>query len=219
MTTAPGYYARPRPEMVPFVPRTARRILDVGCGQGVFAGRLRETSGAQVWGIELDPLAAAMAAERLDRVITGDALTAAAELPDGHFDCAVMNDLLEHLVHPETLLARLRPKLAPGGCVVASIPNVRHFSNLWNLVVRGEWHYTDEGVLDRTHLRFFTRRSLPALFAAGGYRLVTVQGITPTRSWKFRACNLAALGRLDDARWLQFACVAVPDGLPDEESA
>lgn len=217
MTGGTGYFARPRPEMVPFVPAVARRIVDVGCGQGCFASRLREERGAEVWGIELDPLAAGMAVERLDRVLTGDALARVPDLPDAYFDCAVLNDLLEHLYAPETLLRLLRTKLAPGGCVVASIPNVRHFSNLWHLVVDGEWRYADEGILDRTHVRFYTRRSMGRLFATAGYRLTRQAGITPTRSWKFRLINLAALGRLGDTRWLQFACVAEPEAKSDDE--
>ncbi len=101
--------------------------------------------------------------------------------------------------------------------MVASIPNVRHFPNLWNLVVGGEWRYADEGILDRTHVRFYTRRSMGRLFAAAGYHLTRQAGITPTRSWKFRLINLAALGRLGDTRWLQFACVAEPEAKSEVE--
>ena len=210
MTGGSGYYARPRPEMLAFVPARARRILDVGCGQGCFAARLKSDRSADVWGVEIDPIAAGMAAERLDRVLTGDALDLAPTLPDGHFDCIVLSDVLEHLARPETLLRLLRPKLAAGGVVVASIPNVRHFPELWRLVFRGEWEYTDEGLLDRSHLRFYTRRSMRRLFTDAGYRVLRQEGITPTRSWKFRLANLATLGRLGDTRFLQFACVAEP---------
>jgi 2-polyprenyl-3-methyl-5-hydroxy-6-metoxy-1,4-benzoquinol methylase len=196
--------------MVAFVPAQARRILDVGCGQGCFAARLKAERSVEVWGIELDPLAAGMAAQRLDRILQGDAVALASALPDEHFDCIVLNDLLEHLVSPETLLGLLRAKLGPGGCLVASLPNVRHFPHLWELVVRGRWEYADEGILDRTHLRFFTRRSMRRLFEAAGYDLVRQVGINPTRSWKFRLANALACGRLADARWLQFACLAVP---------
>lgn len=210
MTQGSGYYARPRPEMVAFVPAQARRILDVGCGQGCFAARLKAERSVEVWGIELDPLAAGMAAQRLDRILQGDAVALAPALPDEHFDCIVLNDLLEHLVSPETLLGLLRAKLGPGGCLVASLPNVRHFPHLWELVVRGRWEYADEGILDRTHLRFFTRRSMRRLFEAAGYDLVRQEGINPTRSWKYRLANVLACGRLGDARWLQYACLAVP---------
>jgi hypothetical protein len=104
----------------------------------------------------------------------------------------------------------LRPKLAKDGHLVASVPNVRHFPHLWRLIVAGEWEYTDEGILDRTHLRFYTRRSMRRLFETAGYRLLSQEGITPTRSWKFRLVNLITFGRLSDARYLQFACIAVP---------
>ncbi len=206
--TAEGYYNRPRREMLAFVPDAARRILDVGCGSGVFGGYLKAERGAEVWGIELDAAAAAAATDKLDRVLQGDVLVRLGELPDGGFDCIVMNDILEHLVAPEKLLTDLRSKLATGGRVVASIPNIRHFPHLWDLVVHGRWDYVDEGLLDRTHLRFYTRRSLTTLFADSGYRLERVAGIHPTTAWRFRLVNLLTLGHWSDMRFLQFACVA-----------
>jgi 2-polyprenyl-3-methyl-5-hydroxy-6-metoxy-1,4-benzoquinol methylase len=205
----PEYYGRPRREMIGQVPPDARRILDVGCATGAFAAGLKAAwseRGAplEIWGVELDP-AAADRAEVLDRVVTGDAVAVAADLPAGHFDVVVLNDILEHLVAPEDLLAALRPLLVPGGCVVASLPNVRHFPHLWDLVVRGRWEYTDEGILDRTHLRFFTRASMVALFVAGGFTVESVTGINPTGSLGFRLVNLLTLGRWSDMRYLQFA--------------
>jgi 2-polyprenyl-3-methyl-5-hydroxy-6-metoxy-1,4-benzoquinol methylase len=208
MTAEAGYHTRPRPEMLAFVPAGARRVLDVGCGGGTFAARLRDERGAEVWGIEISPEAAALAAGRLDRVLVGDAVERLGAVPDGHFDCIVMNDILEHLVEPERLLRAAARKLAAGGCVVASIPSIRHFPHLVDLVLRGEWRYTDEGLLDRTHLRFFTRRSMLEMFAACGYDVRSIAGIHPTRSWRFRLFNLLTLGRLAETRYLQFAVVA-----------
>jgi SAM-dependent methyltransferase len=199
-----------------FVPAKARRLLDVGCGDGAFAAALREERRRQgveleIWGLELDPDAAARAAARLDRVLSGPAAERLGELPERAFDCVVLNDLLEHLAWPEDLLRALHRVLAPGGCLVASIPNVRHFFNVWDLTVRGDWEYHDEGIRDRTHLRFYTRSSMHGLFARAGYRLVRQEGINPTRSWRYRVCNLLCLGRLGEMRYLQFACVAVPE--------
>jgi SAM-dependent methyltransferase len=198
-----------------YVPATAGVILDIGCGDGAFAmglrrERLERGQTLEIWGLELDAAAATTAAANLDRVLVGPAEANVAELPEAHFDCIVLNDVLEHLAWPEDLLQALQRTLAPGGCLVASIPNVQHFPHLWDLVTRGAWEYTDEGILDRTHLRFYTRSSMHGLFARSGYRLVRQEGINPTRSWRFRLCNLLTLGRLADARWLQFACVAVP---------
>jgi SAM-dependent methyltransferase len=196
-----------------FVPAEARVILDVGCGDGSFAAGLREERRdreLEIWGLELDPGAAARAAERLDQVLVGPAEERLAELPRQRFDCIVFNDVLEHLAWPEDLLRGLRPCLAAGGVVVASIPNVRYFFNVWDLAVRGDWAYHDEGIRDRTHLRFYTRSSMRDLFARAGYRLRRQEGINPTGSWRFRLANLLALGRLGELRYLQFACVAEP---------
>ena len=209
MTTT-DYFEHPRPDMLPFVPEQARRILDLGCGSGAFAASLGRQRDRELWGVVLDPGGAHSAAQRLDRVLHGDAIAELPNLPAGHFDCIVVNDLLEHLVHPEQLLAGLIDKLAPGGRLVASIPNVRHFHNCWDLVVHGKWEYRDEGILDRTHLRFFTRSSLRDLFTGSGWRLEQIVGVQPTGSLKFTLANLLALGSLSDMRYLQFACVAVP---------
>lgn len=206
-----AYYGRPRREMRRFVPAEARRILDVGCGAGAFGAGLKdERPGLEVWGVEMDPEAAARARTVLDRVLEGDAAGVAPTLAGERFDSIVLNDVLEHVLEPEALLALLRPLLADGGRLVASVPNIRHFPVVVDLAVRGRWEYTDEGILDRTHVRFFTRRSLGGLFGGGGFDLESVTGINGTGSAAFRLFNLATLGRCADMRWLQFACVARP---------
>ena len=200
--------------MLPLVPHTARRILDVGCGAGAFSAVLKQDRAArkvavEIWGLEMDPEAAALAQEVLDQVQVGDATELARDLPTGYFDCILLNDVLEHVLEPADLLAALRPALATEGRVVASIPNVRHFPNVVNLVVHGRWDYTDEGILDRTHLRFFTRSSMGRLFHEAGYTVEKMTGINPTGSLKFKLMNLLTLGRWSDMRYLQFAVRAV----------
>jgi SAM-dependent methyltransferase len=207
---APEYYGRPRREMVPQVPTEARLILDVGCGAGAFGAGLKQEWSRQhreleVWGVELDAAAAERAREVLDKVLIGDVADVVKDLPVGHFDAVILNDILEHVVAPEGLLAILRPLLRPGGCVVSSVPNVRHFPNVVNLAVHGRWEYTDEGILDRTHLRFFTRSSMIALFEEAGFAVESMVGINPTGSLKFKLMNLLTLGRWSDMRYLQFA--------------
>lgn len=210
-----AYYGRPRREMRPFVPGTARRLLDVGCGAGAFAAGLKaERPGLEVWGVEMDPEAAGRAAGVLDRVLVGDAEAVLPRLAQERFDCIVLNDVLEHVWEPERLLARLRPLLAVGGRVVASVPNIRHFSAVADLVLRGKWEYTEEGILDRTHVRFFTRASLPGLFAGGGFVLEGAVGINRTGSLKFRLFDHVTLGRFADMGCLQFACTARPRETP-----
>jgi hypothetical protein len=95
--------------------------------------------------------------------------------------------------------------------VVASIPNVRYFFNMWNLVVHQDWQYTEQGILDRTHLRFFTRRSILATFESLGYCVECIEGINPLgRSRKFHLLNWLLFNKIEDMRYVQFAVVARP---------
>ena len=202
--------------MIRFLPADAARVLDVGCGGGIFAAGLKDRFGVEVWGIEIDPDACAAAAPRLDVLLGGDAVARASELPSAHFDCIFLNDILEHLVEPEELLRLLAGKIAPGGRLVASLPNVRHFPVLWDLAVRGRWEYVDEGILDRTHLRFYTKSSIEGMFARCGYGIERLVGINPTGSLHFRLFNLLTLGRFAETRFLQYACVAQVAPTPSE---
>jgi len=213
-----AYFENDRSEMLPFVPGGVRRVLDVGCGAGAFAGRLMGRDPAAspaIWGIEKDPAAAARAAAALERVLVGDAMEILPGLPDAYFDAVILNDILEHLPEPGALLGGLARTLVPGAVLVASIPNVRYFFNVMDLACRGRWDYADEGILDRTHLRFFTRSSMARLFEEAGFRVEDITGINPTGSRKFKLANFLALGRWSDMRYLQFACVArFPGAVP-----
>ena len=168
LSSPPGYFAEERPEMRRFIPRQARRVLDCGCGEGAFAQWIRESLRAEVWGVEQEPRAGQCAAKVLDRLIVGDIVEVIPALPDGYFDCIIFNDVLEHLLEPDAALRAVRSKLAPGGVVVASIPNVRFIHVLCAYVLRGHWRYTARGICDTTHVRFFTRSSIIELFEETG---------------------------------------------------
>lgn len=194
--------------MVDFVPVDAGRILEIGCGAGYFARSLRERNpGIELWGVEPSP-AAELAAGVMDRMLNGTLEQYMDSLPDGYFTVICMNDVIEHLVDPWSALRALRCKLAPGGVLVASIPNVRHYKNLESLLLGGEWMYNDAGTLDRTHLRFFTPKSMQRLFDECGYTIHRMQGIRRSRKLRVRIWNLLFGGRLWDAFYLQFAIVA-----------
>ena len=199
--------------MLEFVPADASVILEVGCGSGAFSAGLKKMRAAsgrpvEIWGVEMDEAAAIRASENLDRVLHGDVNAVMNDLPVGRFDCVVLNDVIEHVLEPGELVASLRPLLKPAGCLVASIPNVRYFFNVVNLAVHGRWDYTDEGILDRTHVRFFTRSSMVRLLEESGFAVEKTAGINPTVSLKFRLANLLTLGRWSDMKYLQFACLA-----------
>jgi 2-polyprenyl-3-methyl-5-hydroxy-6-metoxy-1,4-benzoquinol methylase len=206
---ARGYYGNRRDEMLPFVPHTTRTLLDIGCGRGAFGSNVKEKLGATVWGVEIVPEAARIAQARLDRVLRADIGTALETLPARHFDCVTFNDVLEHLVDPYSVIAGVGRLLTRGGIVVASLPNVRHFPVAWDLIWKARWDYKDCGVLDRTHLRFFTPSSMRSLFEERGYG-VELTGINPPRSKLGRLAARLAPPRFKDMQFLQFAVVATP---------
>lgn len=146
-----------------------KNVLEVGPATGYLTKVLRE-AGCSVTGVEIDPVAARKAEPFCDRVIVGDieALDFADTFGDERFDVVIYGDVLEHLVDPVGVLVRTREILGPDGVVLASIPNVTHGS-IRLAVLTGRFSYTDVGLLDRTHLRFFDRAAVISLFEAGGF--------------------------------------------------
>ena len=142
-----------------------RRLLDVGAADGLLSRQLTER-GWRVTAIEGDPALAQAGARHCERMIT---VNLDREIPvgEGPFDDIVYGDVLEHLVDPLRVLVELDRSLGPGGFVIISVPNVAH---LWIrlLLLVGRFDYLDRGILDHSHLRFFTERSLRAMLADAG---------------------------------------------------
>lgn len=203
------YFRNARREILPFIPTQTTRVLEIGCGEGEFAATLKAERQVQVTGIEPFEAAARIADARIDRVLHTDVNAGIVELKGELFDCIVCNDVLEHLVDPWDTLKRLLPLLADHGVLVASLPNMRYMPVLKDLVLKGEWRYQDQGVMDRTHLRFFTQKSMQTLFEDSGYRITQIQGINAmVLPWKFSLLNRLTLGAFSDAQYQQYACIA-----------
>lgn len=168
------YYEYNRPEVQELVNANSQRILDVGCGSGVMANELKQKLNAEVWGIELFDDAAQKASSKLDKVILGKVEDAIEQLPDNYFDTIIFADVLEHLVDPYHVIAVIKNKLRKNGEIIASIPNVRHWTIIKNLI-EGKWDYENAGLLDKTHLRFFTLKSSVELFSNAGFNILDIK--------------------------------------------
>jgi 2-polyprenyl-3-methyl-5-hydroxy-6-metoxy-1,4-benzoquinol methylase len=166
----PFYFDWARPEILALIPTTAARVLDVGCGAGRLGEALKARQHAEVIGIELVEAAAKAAQGRLDDVLVGDVERMSFSFAAGSFDGIVCGDVLEHLRDPAHFLGKARTWLRPQGILIASIPNVRHHTVIRGLLA-GNWTYEAAGLLDRTHLRFFTRRTIEQLCYQAGYEI------------------------------------------------
>ena len=173
--TNKSYYGYARPEIQALVSRKAKKILDIGCGAGVFGRELKNRQKCYVAGIEYAPEAANKAETVLDRVYTGDAVKIIPEIQKNSFDAIIMADFLEHIANPEKILSDVKRILMPAGKLVLSIPNVRHWSVIKDLL-EGRWEYRDAGILDKTHLRFFTWQSILSLLNSAGYHIDSYSG-------------------------------------------
>ena len=197
-----AYYGWERPEVVALVPASAKYVIDVGCASGALGAALkRGRPGVEVRGIEPFPEAAARAKKALDDVAIAPA---EAPLPASwpRPDCVVFADVLEHLVDPAAVLKRYREVLAPGGSIVVSLPNVAHREPTFGLAL-GAWEYKDAGILNRTHLRFYTRKTALELLAGAGFEVVEIRraiNLPPGRARKAMA-RWAAREPLSGAAW------------------
>ena len=173
----PPYYLMDRPEVRALIPQGAERVLDVGCAGGGLGRAIKQAKPTVVVdGVEVVERAARHADEHLDQVFTGPVEQVVPRLEDGRYDAVVFADVLEHLVDPGVVLDAIKPKLSDDGVLVISLPNVRHWSVVGPLL-EGRFTYEDAGILDRTHLRFFTRASIQDLFAAHGYDIVEMKQV------------------------------------------
>lgn len=203
-------YENDRPEVRALVPAGARRVLDLGCSSGALGAALKAGGAGEVIGVESDHALAIDAQRRLDRVIEGDLETAAVFDGLGFFDVVIAADVLEHLREPEQVLDRAVAHLGPGGVVVVSLPNVRHWETFWQVAVKGTFPRRSVGIFDRTHLRWFTLRDAYALMEGAGLHVVVVRRVLrPRPTGPSDGRIVRVLGRLPGRTFLTFQHVLV----------
>jgi len=196
------------------------RVLDLGAADGSVAAVLRQM-GCRVSAVECDPVAAEVAGRWCDRVVVADLNEIKLDevFAGEQFDVILMLDVLEHLVEPEIVLRGARDVLAPDGWCVISLPNVSHLSVRLALL-DGRFRYTDVGLLDRTHLRFYDSEGKDALLRDAGWEQLALTRVTRTLGTTEITVDdadpvlLAQLEADPEALTYQFVITAVPTGSP-----
>jgi SAM-dependent methyltransferase len=179
-----SYFGNARADYVGALSGGGLSILELGCGNGATGAlALREGKARCYVGIELFPEVAAEAGRVLTKVHCGDIEQMEIPYGPGTFDGLILSEVLEHLLDPQAVLQRLVRTLKPGAVVLASSPNICHWRNLVNLG-RGRFRYTDSGMMDRTHLRWFTPESFRELFEGAGVVVDRLAPLNALRAWE-----------------------------------
>ena len=174
-----SYFSNARADFVDRLPLDpAASILEVGCGTGATGAlALSEGRAGHYAGVELFESAAEQAREVLSEVITGNVESLNFDWQPASFDALILSEVLEHLVEPGEVLKKLARYVRPGGMVLASSPNISHWRVVRELI-RGRFQLADQGVFDRTHLRWFTPQSFAGMFEDAGFRVDDVGPVT-----------------------------------------
>lgn len=159
------------PDLLAMIPPRARRVVEVGCMHGAMAKAYRATnSAAEYVGIDIDSDYARVAAQHCTQALAGDIEEFGSAQLDKLFpsDCWIFGDCLEHLRDPWRIVKLIRSAIDADGCLLVCIPNAQHWSVQLRLAT-GAFRYEDSGLLDRTHLRWFTRITLLEMFGQSGW--------------------------------------------------
>lgn len=214
-----GYRSSRRLDVLKMLPPlgASLKVLEVGCGEGAFCASI--TGAVETWGIEPDKRAAGVAGNTLTRVLGGTYEDTKKQLPKRYFDLVICNDVMEHMTDHDAFMLSIQNHMKDGSYFVGSVPNVRFCSNLFNLVVTRDWHYQNTGILDRTHFRFFTFKSVRRSLQAANFKVCRLEGLNSGRptEWNKRAVAerlfrmaLMALsfGSAQDIDYLQIGFIA-----------
>lgn len=201
------YYRFVRFDLIRDIPQGLHRVLEVGCAEGATGATLKNNGCArEVVGIELNPDAANVASARLDKVICADVETvdfSAESLDEGSFDYIICGDVLEHLKDPWYQLGRLLTLLKSGGKFIVSLPNIRYYGIVFPLLFHDDFEYRSSGILDQTHLRFFTKSTSIKMLTGAGLTGIYIEGIRHKRRDKLLfSMSAGFLAGFVSSQWL-----------------
>lgn len=158
------------------IPSSSKRVIEIGCSSGALARAFKSNFPCADWvGVEIDSDYAEYASKHCDRTVVSDVEQWSQVMFELYSDrdTWVFGDVLEHLVDPWRVLANIRSVIPPHGSIVSCIPNAQHWSVILKLVT-GDFRYEDSGLFDRTHLRWFTRKTILDLFGSQGFDIINI---------------------------------------------
>lgn len=186
-----------RSEFYSFIPLNAKKILDIGCSDGGWVEKY-SNNNLEIVGIEKNKDLCQRAQKRLRQAYNADIENFVLPYPEGYFDCIIYGDIIEHLIDPYNLLRYYKRYLKKDGYVIASIPNVRYYKIILRLILNGVWDYMENGgLLDKTHLRFFTLLNIRELFINAGFKIVEIKRNIVSASG-FRFLNFLCFNKLKE---------------------
>ncbi len=178
------------------------KVLDIGCATGYFAKELSKKN-CETWGVDCDEVAVKKASKYCKKVIARNVdEVKTLPFPKNYFDYVIILDVIEHLLHPENILEIIKPYLKEDGKIIVSVPNIAHASIRW-MLAKGEFEYTSTGILDKTHLHFYTKKSFEEILKKAKYKILK---LSPTNGM----CKVPFLYKITDrlpASWqYKIAC-------------
>lgn len=193
-----NYYDHDQSEVLDLVKVNADRVLEIGCASGGLLAEFRERGASKITGVEYVSEVAERARDRLpgSDIFSGDIDQIDVERIGFGYDLLIANFVLEHVTDPWRTLNRVAHSLKSGGQLIGSLPNVRHWSVTAPLIFRGKWEYVDEGILDRTHYRFFTKHTIEELLRSCGFTDIEIMPMITAK--KSRIGNAMTFGFLKD---------------------
>ena len=207
------YFNNPRIDLIELIPKNKNnKILELGAGSCDTLIEIKKLKLAEeVVGVELIKLTDSYQENSgIDRLIIGNVEHIVLDLPNDYFDVIICGDVLEHLIDPWHIMKSLHKLLKQNGVIIISVPNIREYHILYKILVRADFMYSDQGILDRTHLRFFCRKNIIALLTSSMFTLVSIHSIfrLGKNHRRKRIIDTLTLGLIRDFLTSQYVVVA-----------
>jgi 2-polyprenyl-3-methyl-5-hydroxy-6-metoxy-1,4-benzoquinol methylase len=200
-----AYFSNARNDIYPLLPAYAERVLEVGCGNGATLQALQAAAKVgYTHGLELFEQMASEARLHLNEVTVGNAEVLVPTWPAAQYDLILCLDVLEHLVDPWAFIDQCARLLKPGGSLIASVPNMRTAPVVYKLLFKAQFDYANEGIMDRTHLRWFTKKSALALLQRESLHVKTWLPSPLAPNSKSDVVNRLSFGMLRDWFTIQY---------------